>query len=102
MIAALLVRWGLSQRVAGILAYVLPALAFIVLCGLVWLWIDSREAADDAANVETGRIIEREEALTETITRVEEANDAREDNRTRTDDQRRSDCLRRSRTPENC
>lgn len=68
----------------------------------VFLWFRAEEKADDKANQEIGRTIERETNLTETITRVEEANHAREANRTRTDEQRTSDCLRRSRTPENC
>jgi predicted Holliday junction resolvase-like endonuclease len=75
--------------------------AIVALIGAV-VWLQARENADDKANQELGRTIEREEALTETIEQVEEAQDAREDNRTRTVEQRNADCVRRSRTPENC
>lgn len=105
MIAALLVRWGLSQRVAGVLAYVLPALAFVALCGALWLWIDSREAADDRANQQIGRTVEREQSQAVTIERVEQANEAREEIEqpgAAGDRVRYEQCLRSARTPGSC
>lgn len=98
----LFVRWGASQRVAKVLAIGTLILGAALLLGALWLWVDSREAADDRANQEIGATKQREGDLRETLERVEEANDAREDNRNRTDEQRNADCLRRSRTPENC
>ena len=78
--------------------------AVVLLIGAV-AWLKSRETADDKANVEIGRAIEREEALTETIERVETANEAREEigRPDAAGDRLRYDqCLRTARTPANC
>lgn len=97
MIWAFLSARGFLGLAKGI--WLLGAVALLI--GAV-VWLRADENADDKANQEIGRTVEREKALTETIEQVEEANEAREDNRTRTPEQRNADCLRRSRTPENC
>ena len=102
LILPLFLRLGATQRIAKALAIGTLILAGVLLVGALWLWADSREKADDKANQEIGRTVEREKALTETIEQIEEAQDAREDNRSRTVEQRNADCVRRSRTPENC
>lgn len=102
ILIALFGRLGLSAGLSRVLGFMVPAALVVALLGALWLWLDHREKADDKANQEIGAAVQREGDLQETITRVKEANDAREDNRTRTDEQRHTDCLRRSRTPENC
>lgn len=85
-------RWA---KVAGT-----AVLAAAILMGL-WLWIGSREEADDKANQQIGAAIQREGDLTETIKQVEKANEA-EARIERDPDARHAGCLRHSRTPENC
>lgn len=85
-------------------------LAAIVLLALIgmFLWWSAAENADDKANQEIGAAIEREGALTETLIRTEQANEARN---TIEQDLQRDDgrscavyrqCLRTARTPGNC
>jgi hypothetical protein len=93
--------WLGAKALFGLSRWIWVAVAITALIGAV-VWLQARENADNKANVAIGRTIEREEALTETIKQVEEAQDAREDNRNRDAEQRHSDCLRRSRNPENC
>lgn len=105
LLIPLFLRLGVSQRVSRALAIVTLVVAVAALLGGLWLWLDSREKADDKANVEIGRTIEREGALTETIERVEKGNAAREEisrpgpagDRLRYDQ-----CLQSARTPANC
>jgi hypothetical protein len=80
--------------------------AIVALIGAV-VWLQARENADDKANQELGRTIEREEALTETIEQIEEAQDAREEIEAEADrgagDTLYRQCLRaRNGTPELC
>ena len=106
MIASMLVSWGLSRRLAGVMAYVLPALAIVLLCWLLWLLIDSREAADDQHNQTIGRTIEREEAQAAVIEQIGAANEAREEARQVIDrgpsPELHALCLRSARTPASC
>lgn len=100
-IIALLVRKGASQRVAKLVAYIGCALLVIALLGALWLWIDSREAADDTHNQDIGAELERAQATAAALDTIERANDA-EENLARDPDARRAGCKLHSRTPENC
>lgn len=74
-----------------------------VIGALIALWLATvvLENADDNANQKIGQTIEREKNLTETLNRVEKANEA-EATIDHDPDARRDGCLRHSRTPENC
>lgn len=96
----LFVRWGLSGRLAKLAAYVTTALAVVALLGGLWLWLSAREEADDKANQDIGGAVQREADRTETIKRIERANDA--EDKLSNPDARRDGCLRHSRTPANC
>ena len=100
-LAPLFLRLGVSQRVSKALAIVALAIAVAAILGGLWLWLDSRERADDAANQEIGATVQREGDLRETITRTEKANEAAAKVE-RDPVARRDGCLRHSRTPENC
>ena len=100
-IIALLVRKGASQYVAKLIAYIGCALLVIALLGALWLWIDSREAADDTHNQDIGAELERAQATAAALDTIERANDA-EENLARDPDARRAGCKLHSRTPENC
>jgi hypothetical protein len=84
-------------------AWAVMAAALILAGGL--LWAKLAEDADDKANVEIGRTVEREKALTETLERTETANEAREEigrHDAAGDRLRYDQCLRTARTPANC
>lgn len=85
----------------------LGAALLLALLGL-FLWWNAAENADDKANQKIGAAIEREGALTRTLERTEQGNEAR-DTITRdleTNDGRScavyNQCLRTARTPANC
>lgn len=82
--------------------WAVAAVALVIGGGL--LWAKLAEDADDKRNVEIGRTIEREEALTETIERVQEAQDVREEVRAAGPVSRVAydQCVRTARTPANC
>jgi hypothetical protein len=91
-------------KALGLPRYLWIALAIAAVIGL-WLWVGAAERADDKANQEIGRTIEREGALVETLERTEKGNEAREEigaagpagDRLRYDQ-----CVRTARTPANC
>lgn len=93
-----------ALRMAKLGMAVLVALAVLVAV----LWWRNAEQADDQRNQDIGAAAERETALTETLTRTEQANEARN---TIEQDLQRDDgrscavyrqCLRTARTPGNC
>lgn len=101
----LFARLGLSQRVSRLLAIGTLILGAAALIGVLWLWLDHREKADDRNNQEIGAAVQREGDLRETLERTETANEAREEIERPGDagDRLRYDqCLRTARTPANC
>jgi membrane protein implicated in regulation of membrane protease activity len=86
-------------------AWALIAVGAALILGGAWLWLDSREKADDKANQEIGAAVQREGDLRETIERTETANEAREEigrHDAAGDRLRYDQCLRSARTPANC
>lgn len=85
-------------------AWAVMAVALILAGGL--LWAKLAEDADDKANQEIGRTVEREKALAETIKRTEQGNEAREEIKRDVDRGGGTvlyeQCLRTARTPANC
>lgn len=101
----ILLRWGLSQRVAGVLAWVLPVVGGVLLLGGLWAFLGARENADDRRNQEVGAEMQRASDMASTIDRVEEGNKAREEITApgpAGDRARYDQCLRSARTPANC
>lgn len=95
-----MLNW-LALKTFGVARGLWFLLILVVLC-LVFVFI---ERGDDKTNREIGAVAEREKAATETISRIEEGNKAREEIRspgTIGDARRYSECLQSARTPENC
>lgn len=96
----------LTAKRLGLANWLWIILAFAALAAL-YLWFRAEEKADDKANQEIGRTIERETNLTETIKRTEQGNEAREEIKRDLDTGGRSaavhdQCLRTARTASNC
>jgi hypothetical protein len=91
--------WFLGKTL-GIHRLILVAVAVAAVVG-VYFWLQAAENADDKQNQEIGATVEREKNLTETIDRVEKADDVRETT-TPGDRSFYDECLRTARTPANC
>lgn len=95
----------LAVKALGLPRYLWLVIA-VALAVLVYVMLVRLEVADDTANQEIGRTTERVEALEETVTRVEEADDVREavqaDVRAGGSERLYAQCLRSARAPENC
>lgn len=76
--------------------------AGLALLGGLILWLGAREEADDTHNQAVGAAVEREAVQAETITKVQEANHARDEIASDTDHARYDQCVRTARTPANC
>jgi len=76
MIAALLLRMGLSQRVSGVLAWVLPIALFIVVClsMLVLINRDANKRVDAAVKADQDAISLEAERLNRNRTEAADAN----------------------------
>lgn len=100
----MITAWLTARGFLGLAKGLWVLIAIAALLGL-YLWLDSREAADDTHNQEIGATAEREGALQETVKRTEQGNEAREaiQQAGPIGDQLRYDqCMRSARTPANC
>lgn len=97
----ILLRWGLSQRVAGVLAWVIPVVASVALLGGLYALLTSSENADDQHNQNIGAEMQRASDMAQTIDNVEKAN-AAADEVHRSTDAARDECMRNARNPANC
>lgn len=95
----------LALKFLGLARWAWLLIVLAALAGAIW-WLNAAEKADDKANQEIGATVEREKALTETIKRTEQGNEAREEIKRDVDRGGGTvlyeQCLRTARTPANC